>query len=118
MLSNHLKLAATILESANTDIPIITKVLLDRAGLKHKNTHESPGTLWSFIECYFQTETKQLIKAIKDKQDLLFLCGWPRSISRYTGENPLISFVHAVSFFMGKSKETHTSFDTQACNKT
>ena len=60
VLSNHLKLAAPILESANTDIPIITKVLLDSAGFKHKNTHESPGTLWSFTECYFQTETPYL----------------------------------------------------------
>lgn len=45
MPNNHRKLVATVLESANIDISIITKVLSVNLGLKYKNTHKGPGTL-------------------------------------------------------------------------
>lgn len=45
MPNNQRKLVVTVLESANIDISIITKVLSVNLGLKYKNTHKSPGTL-------------------------------------------------------------------------
>lgn len=43
--NNPVRLVSTILKSVNINISIITKVLLDSAGLKYTNTHKSPRTL-------------------------------------------------------------------------